>query len=82
MLSIRQHSREDRAQSGVYGCEDFCAAEHSSWAALGHKDTLGGQLGLDHIPVEILCVQLHHKLRSTCLHLRGGGWGWEGCFTL
>ena len=84
MLSIRQHNREDRAQCGVYGCEHFCAAEYPCWATLGHKDTPGGQLGLDNIPVEILCIKLHHKLKSTCQHLserhvvgggRGGGVG-------
>lgn len=84
MLSVRQHSREDRAQCGVYGCEHFCAAEYPCWATLGHKDTPGGQLGLDNIPVEILCIKLHHKLKSTCQHLSerhvvgGGGVGGLG----
>lgn len=78
MLSIRQHSREDRAQSGVYGCEDFCAAEHPCWATLGHKDAVWGQLRLDHILVEILCIQLHHKLKSTC-PLLSERRVWVGC---
>lgn len=56
MLSIRQHSREDRAQSGVYSCEDFGAAEHPRWAALGHKNAIRGQLALNHISVEVLSV--------------------------
>lgn len=56
MLSVRQHSREDRAQGGVDGCEDFSAAEHPCWAALGHKDAVRRQLALDHISVEVLSI--------------------------
>lgn len=56
MLSIGQHSREDRAQRGVNGGEDFCAAQHPSWAALGHKNAIGVELGLDDVPVEVLRI--------------------------
>lgn len=63
MLRIGQHCREDRAQSGVYRSEDFCAGEDPGWAALGHKDAIGLELGLDNIPVEVLCIQLHHRVK-------------------
>ena len=68
MLSVRQHSGKDRAQRGMYGCEDFCAAEHPCRAALGDKDAIPAQLGLDHIPVEVLCIQLHTTNCSQRVH--------------
>ena len=77
MLSVRQHSREDRAQGGVYSREDFSAAEHPCWAALGHKNAVRGQRGLDHISVEVLSIQLHQGMMSAHWHLsdRGPGRG-------
>ena len=56
MLSIWQYRMKYRMQCAVYGCEDFCAAQHPCWPTLGHKDAIGVQFGLDNISVEVLRV--------------------------
>ena len=61
MLGIRQDGREDRMECAVNGCEELCAAEHPSGPALRHKDAIGVQLGLHHISVKVLCIQLQHS---------------------